>query len=93
MGRVERAGRSDVVDDAMDLVRTSLGDARMISAVVGLCMAPAQQGMGRIDEAVADQFGVDWLTMLAVRPDRFVRLCHDGGDLAPLVRSFHAYTN
>jgi hypothetical protein len=42
MGRVERAGRSDVVDDAMDLVRTSLGDARMISAVVGLCMAPAQ---------------------------------------------------
>ena len=83
-----KATSSDVVDDAMDLVRTSLGSERMISAVVGLCVAPAQQGMGRIDEVVADQLGVDWLTMLVVRPDRFVGLRHDGGALAPLARYF-----
>ena len=88
-----KATSCDDVDTAMTLVRSSLGDAPAFSAVVGFCVAPALPGVGRIDEAVADQLGVDGLTMLAVRPDRFVGLRHDGEALAPLVRYFEAFTN
>jgi 2-polyprenyl-6-methoxyphenol hydroxylase-like FAD-dependent oxidoreductase len=82
---------SDVVDFAVDLVRTTAGDSPAISAVLGFCVAPAHQGIGRIDAAVTDELGVDWLTILAVRPDRFVGLRHDGGALAPLVRYLQAF--
>ena len=36
--------------------------------------------VGRIDESVAAQLGVDGVTVLAVRPDRYVGLRDDGGD-------------
>jgi len=34
----------------------------------------------RLDAAVAEQLAIDGVTVLAVRPDRFVGLRHDGGD-------------
>jgi hypothetical protein len=33
-----------------------------------------------MDQAVADQLGIEGVTILAVRPDRFVGLRHDGAD-------------
>ena len=56
----------------------------VIGAVIGLCAEPADQRIGRMDAAVADELGVDGMTILAVRPDRFVGFRHDGGDLAQL---------
>jgi 2-polyprenyl-6-methoxyphenol hydroxylase-like FAD-dependent oxidoreductase len=88
-----KATNCDDVAHAMTLVHASIGDSPAFSAVVGLCVVAARPGIGRIDESVADHIGVERLTMLAVRPDRFVGLRHDGGDLAPLVRYFHAFTN
>jgi FAD binding domain len=88
-----KATSPDDVEDAMSLVHASLGEMRAISAVVGLCVAPEQQVIGRIDGAVADLLGVDWLTVLAVRPDRFVGFRHDGGAVAPLVQYFQAFTS
>ncbi len=51
-----------------------------VDAVIGLCTRPEGRPVGRIDSSVADQLGVDGVVVLAVRPDRFVGLRHDGTD-------------
>ncbi len=53
---------------------------RPVDAVIGLCTRPEGLPVGRMDRSVADQLGVDGVTILAVRPDRFVGLRHDGSD-------------
>jgi len=51
-----------------------------VDAVLGLCMRPADQPVGRIDESVAAQLGVVNITVLGVRPDRYIGLRDDRGD-------------
>jgi hypothetical protein len=51
-----------------------------VDSVIGLCTRPEGFPIGRMDESVADQLGIDGLTILAVRPDRFVGFRHDGTD-------------
>jgi 2-polyprenyl-6-methoxyphenol hydroxylase-like FAD-dependent oxidoreductase len=52
----------------------------LVGAVFGLCMKGDGQEVGRLDGAVADQLGIEGLTVLAVRPDRYVGLRHNRGD-------------
>jgi 2-polyprenyl-6-methoxyphenol hydroxylase-like FAD-dependent oxidoreductase len=51
-----------------------------VDAVVGLCTRPGSPLVGRIDESVAAQLGVVGVTVLGVRPDRYVGLRDDSGD-------------
>jgi 2-polyprenyl-6-methoxyphenol hydroxylase-like FAD-dependent oxidoreductase len=51
-----------------------------VDAVIGLCTRPDGLPIGRIDESVADQLGISGVTVLAIRPDRFVGFRHDGTD-------------
>jgi 2-polyprenyl-6-methoxyphenol hydroxylase-like FAD-dependent oxidoreductase len=60
-----------------------------VDAVVGLCTRPGDQHVGRIDESVAAQLGVVDVTLLAVRPDRYIGLRDDAGD----PRAVEAYLN
>ena len=60
-----------------------------IDAIVGLCTRPDGPTVGRIDESVAVQLGAGGVTVLAVRPDRYVGLRDDGGD----PRAVEAYLN
>jgi hypothetical protein len=46
--------------------------------VLGLSTRVEGAPLGRIDASVADQLGIDGVTLLAVRPDRYVGLRHDG---------------
>ena len=46
----------------------------------GLSAGPAVAGLGTIDADVADRLGIRDVTVLAIRPDRFVGFRHDGGD-------------
>ncbi len=62
-------------------------DSPLISAVHGLCTRPADPPIGRIDASVADQLGIEGVTVLAVRPDRYVGLRHDG----PAPQALQAY--
>ena len=45
-----------------------------VDAVVGLAVGTGAEGVGRLSAATAAQLGVEAVTILAVRPDRFVGL-------------------
>jgi 2-polyprenyl-6-methoxyphenol hydroxylase-like FAD-dependent oxidoreductase len=53
---------------------------RAVDAIVGLCTHPGDRQVGRIDESVAAQLAVVGVTVLAVRPDRYIGLRDDSGD-------------
>jgi hypothetical protein len=51
-----------------------------VDAVVGLGIRPDGPAVGRIDESLAAALGITGVTVLAVRPDRYVGLRDDSGD-------------
>jgi 2-polyprenyl-6-methoxyphenol hydroxylase-like FAD-dependent oxidoreductase len=53
-----------------------------VEAVVGLSIEPTAPPVGHLDESVAAQLGVVGVTVLAVRPDRYVGFRDDAGDPA-----------
>jgi hypothetical protein len=54
----------------------------VVGAVYAFCVRPGASDIGVMDAAVADQLGVDDITTLGVRPDRYVGFRHDGRDPA-----------
>ena len=52
----------------------------VVEAIVPLSTHPSGPNVGRMDESVAAQLGVTGVTVLAVRPDRYVGLRDDRGD-------------
>jgi FAD binding domain len=52
----------------------------VVSTVLGLATQTNGPRLGRIDARVAEQLGIEGVTVLAVRPDRFVGLRRDGCD-------------
>jgi hypothetical protein len=51
-----------------------------VDAVLGFCTQPADEPVGRIDESIAARLGVVDITVLGVRPDRYIGLRDDRGD-------------
>jgi hypothetical protein len=51
-----------------------------VDAVIGLCTHPDGLPLGRIDKPVAARLGVVDVTVLGVRPDRYIGLRDDSGD-------------
>lgn len=51
----------------------------VVSAVLGFSTHPSDGSVGRIDEALAAQLGVTDVTVLAVRPDRYVGFRDNAG--------------
>jgi hypothetical protein len=68
---------------------TTSTTSRPRNAVVCLCAHPPGPQVGRIDESVAAQLGVVGVTVLRVRPDRYIGLRNDSGD----PRAVGAYLN
>ena len=60
-----------------------------VDAVVGLSTRPGNPQVGRIDESVAAQLGVVGVTVLGIRPDRYIGLRDDSGD----PKAVEAYIN
>ncbi len=52
----------------------------VVSAVVGFSTHPHGGSVGRMDESVAAQLGVDDVTVLVVRPDRYIGFRDNTGD-------------
>jgi 2-polyprenyl-6-methoxyphenol hydroxylase-like FAD-dependent oxidoreductase len=65
----------------------------VIDAVIGLSTRPRDPRIGRIDKSVADQLGIDGVTILAVRPDRFVGFRHHGMDTRAVEDYLAAFTS
>jgi 2-polyprenyl-6-methoxyphenol hydroxylase-like FAD-dependent oxidoreductase len=64
-----------------------------VDAVVGLSTHPDSPQVGRIDESVAAQLGVAGVTVLGVRPDRYIGLRDDGGDPMAVAAYLNALTS
>ena len=79
-------GEGASADEVLELataLEAAHGGSPVVDAVVGLSAdesAPATASVCRIDASVAARMGVDDLTVLAVRPDRYVGFRHDGRD-------------
>lgn len=65
---------ANLVTDLEGLVGAAVG------AVIGLCPSPSDPSVGRIDASVAAQLGVVDVTVLGVRPDRYIGIRDDRGD-------------
>ena len=74
-----KAATADVLNLVTDL-EAAHADSPVVGAVLGLCTGTADPPIGRMDTSVADQLGVDEVTLLAVRPDRFLGFRHNGQD-------------
>jgi 2-polyprenyl-6-methoxyphenol hydroxylase-like FAD-dependent oxidoreductase len=59
----------------------------VVSSVVGLSTSPSDGSIGRIDPSIAAQLGVVGVTILAVRPDRYVGF-RDNGDHLDAVATY-----
>ena len=65
-------------------------DSPLVSAIAGLTTRGGDPRIGRMAESVAEQLGVRGVTVLAVRPDRYVGLRHDGADPGAVGRYLEA---
>ncbi len=73
------AASSEVADLARRLDEEH-ADGPLVSAVVGLAANPNGEPVGRIDASLAGELGIRGITLLAIRPDRYVGLRDDDGD-------------
>ncbi len=65
-------------------------DSPVVDAIFGFSTRPAADEVGRIDEEVGELLVLDEVTVLVIRPDRYVGLRHDGADPEPVARYFDA---
>ncbi len=87
-------GRAAAGKDVLRLasaLETGYAASPLIDSVIGLSTRPDGLPVGRIEESVTDRLGVEGLTILAVRPDRFIGFRHDGGDPRALDRYLEAF--
>ena len=81
-------GGPDAVGSEVAALVEALGaavqDSPMVDAVLGMAIAGDDPGLGRINEAVAERLGIDAITILAVRPDRYVGFRGNSADTGAL---------
>lgn len=88
-------GSSASTEDVLTLVtaiEVLAQDSLVIEVVLGFCAGATGPGVGRIDGTVARQLGVEGLTVLAVRPDRYIGFRHDGKDPGALVQYLRGFS-
>ena len=61
---------------------TILAGSAMVDAVLGFCVERTRDELGQMDPSVAEQLGFTRVTVLAIRPDRYVGFRLDDGDPA-----------
>ena len=71
--------------DTKGILDATVAGSPMVDAVLGFCLKPSTADIGQMDPMVAEQLGITRLTVLAIRPDRYVGLRSDDGDPAIVV--------
>jgi hypothetical protein len=89
-------GKAASPDDVVELVAALEAlsrDSPVIEAVLGFSAGTARSGIGGMDVAVIDELGIEGVTVLVVRPDRYIGFRHDGTDPRALARYLDGFTN
>jgi hypothetical protein len=73
-------------------IEASVGTSIIIDAIIGLCVDPVEEGIGLISASETDRLGIDGVTILAVRPDRFVGFRTDGTGAETLIGYLDTFT-
>jgi 2-polyprenyl-6-methoxyphenol hydroxylase-like FAD-dependent oxidoreductase len=81
-----------VIPSLVERLEAEHADSSTVDAVFGFSTRPEDGKAGRIDKHVAERLGVDSVTVLAIRPDRYVGLRHDGADTEPVARYLESLT-
>ena len=71
---------ADEVAELVGSLESIHAGSPIVDGVVGLATSADGAAIGRIDESVAEQLGIDGATIIAVRPDRYIGFRHDGSD-------------
>jgi hypothetical protein len=69
-------------------LKAAHADSPFVDAIFGFSVRARTDGVGRIDEEAAEFLGVEGVTVLVIRPDRYVGFRHDGADPEPVARYF-----
>ena len=86
------AAEPDAVVALVERLEAAIGRSSAVGAVLGFSTRGGAAEIGLIDEEVGALLGVDGVTVLAIRPDRYVGLRHDGDDPKPVERYFDSLT-
>jgi hypothetical protein len=86
------AAAPSVVAELVERLDGELARSAAVEAVFGFSTRSDGVVLGRIDEALAERLGVSGVTLLTIRPDRYVGLRHDGTELDALGRYLDALT-
>ena len=72
--------------EAKRVLEGPIARSAMVDAVLGFSVQPATPDLGQMDDVVAGELGMERLTVLAIRPDRYVGLRRDASDPAIVER-------
>jgi 2-polyprenyl-6-methoxyphenol hydroxylase-like FAD-dependent oxidoreductase len=81
---------AEQVNRLLAKLAVAAGAESTVEAAFGFTVDEGGAGLGRIDPATAAQLEVDGVTVLAVRPDRYIGLRRDGPDPAALTAYLEA---
>ena len=74
-------------------LEATYGGSTIVSAVFGFSTRPDGGAVGRIDADVAERLGIDGVTVLAIRPDRYIGLRYDGIEPEAVAHYFESLTD
>jgi 2-polyprenyl-6-methoxyphenol hydroxylase-like FAD-dependent oxidoreductase len=80
------------VGDVVAALEAEFESSPLVDAVAGFCAQGEAAPLGSINEDVAARLGLDGISVLAIRPDRYVGLRSNGGDIAVVTAYFEALT-
>ncbi len=80
------------VAELVEGLEATYGGSPAVDAFFGFSVRPGGSAVGRIDAGVAERLGIDGVTILAIRPDRYVGLRHDGAEPEAVERYFRSLT-
>jgi 2-polyprenyl-6-methoxyphenol hydroxylase-like FAD-dependent oxidoreductase len=88
-----KAVSCDEIFELVNGIQALSRDSPVIDAVLGFCVGTPRSGLGGMEDSVADQLDIEGMTVLAVRPDRFIGFRYNGMDPQALGRYLDGFTH
>jgi 2-polyprenyl-6-methoxyphenol hydroxylase-like FAD-dependent oxidoreductase len=80
------------IPELVEALEVKYRGSAVVEAVFGFSTRPGGSTVGRIDQGATERLGIDGVTVLAIRPDRYVGLRHDGTEPEAVERYVESLT-